>query len=101
YLDHAPPTQTAATLIARARARDWRWMARAAAILVVVGSVSGVAWGAPGSHPRALVREAPPRLRSPPPARPPPPPPPPPPPAPRRGSRRRPRVSPLPEAPGC
>jgi hypothetical protein len=48
YLDHPAAPVTARTLIVRARSGDWHWMKRAAVILLMV-SVAGVAWAAPGS----------------------------------------------------
>jgi len=57
FVDHAPPPVSAATLIARARSREWSWMGRAAAILLAV-SVAGVAWAAPGSPVRAFFGNA-------------------------------------------
>lgn len=49
-LDHAPPAVTAASVIARARARrTGTWRTRAAAALLLGAGLAGVAWAAPGS----------------------------------------------------
>jgi len=55
-LDHPLPPLPAHTVVVRARSRRWGWMYRAAAVLFVLG-VGGVAWAAPGSPLRALLRE--------------------------------------------
>lgn len=57
HLDHPPPRVTARTLIARAHSRRWSWMQRAAVILLMV-SVAGVAWAAPGSPLPAFLGNA-------------------------------------------
>jgi hypothetical protein len=57
HLDHRVAPVAAATLIARGRSRNWTWINRAAVVLLMV-SVAGVAWAAPGSPLPALVGKA-------------------------------------------
>lgn len=57
HLDHPAPRMTASAVISRAQSESWSWLKRAAVILLMV-SVAGVAWAAPGSPLRSILGRA-------------------------------------------